>query len=56
MRARRLLMRSLCARAYRAARSHGWHAMDLAYLTQLAILVGLTGAYLYLCSKLEDGE
>jgi hypothetical protein len=28
--------------------------MDIAYLALLAILVGLTAAYLYLCSKLEE--
>ena len=28
--------------------------MDLAYLALLAILVGLTAAYLHLCAQLED--
>ena len=28
--------------------------MDLAYLGLLAVLVGLTAAYLHLCAKLED--
>jgi hypothetical protein len=28
--------------------------MDIAYLALLAILVGLTAAYLHLCTKLED--
>jgi len=27
--------------------------MDLAYLALLAVLVGLTAAYLFLCAKLE---
>jgi hypothetical protein len=28
--------------------------MDFVYLALLAVLVGLTAAYLLLCSKLED--
>ncbi len=28
--------------------------MDIAYLALLALLVGLTAAYLLLCAKLED--
>ena len=28
--------------------------MDIAYLALLAILVGLSTAYVYLCAKLED--
>jgi hypothetical protein len=28
--------------------------MDFVYLALLAVLTGLTAAYIYLCSKLED--
>ena len=28
--------------------------MDFVYLALLAVLVGLTAAYLHLCAKLED--
>lgn len=28
--------------------------MDFAYLLLLAVLVGLTGGYLWLCARLED--
>jgi hypothetical protein len=28
--------------------------MDIAYLALLAVLVGMTAAYLHLCGKLED--
>jgi hypothetical protein len=28
--------------------------MDIAYLVLLAVLVGLTAGYTYLCAKLED--
>ncbi len=28
--------------------------MDIAYLLLLAVLIGLTAGYIYLCAKLED--
>jgi hypothetical protein len=28
--------------------------MDIAYLVLLAVLIGLTAGYIYLCAKLED--
>ena len=30
------------------------HAMDIAFLALLAVLVGLTAAYIMLCARLED--
>jgi len=48
-------MRAICAHLYRAARSpNGSHVMDITYLALLAVLVGLTAAYLHLCARLED--
>jgi hypothetical protein len=28
--------------------------MDIVYLALLAVLIGLTAGYIYLCAKLED--
>jgi hypothetical protein len=47
-------MRFLCALAYRAAHRNRRHDMDIPYLILLAILTGLTAAYLHLCAKLEE--
>jgi hypothetical protein len=47
-------MRLLCALSYRAAHRNGRYDMDFIYLALLAILTGLTAAYLHLCAKLEE--
>jgi len=54
MRKRCIHMRAICAEAYRAACSKRCHAMDIAYLLFLAVLVGLTAGYIRLCAKLEE--
>jgi hypothetical protein len=54
MRKRRIHMRAICGEAYRAACSKRCHAMDIAYLVFLAVLVVLTAGYIRLCAKLED--
>ena len=52
------LPRSIC-RSYAAVRivppfSRGATSMDIVYLALLAVLVGLSAAYITLCAKLED--
>lgn len=47
-------MRVLCGAAYRAGCFDEGTLMDIAYLGLLAVLIGLTAAYIVLCAKLED--
>jgi len=54
MRTQRFSTRSIRTGSYRADLAESdRHAMDIAVLLLLAVLVGLTAGYLWLCGRLE---